>query len=143
VKWNGLRGVQKKGFIKKTVVSKELVKSLLEMSNTKEITVNMAVINEITVSSYVTLAHDSLREVLEALCIMHEYKVTSHFCIGELLKILMNDFNFNEFDRMRYIRNGINYYGEKIELAQGKEVISKIFKMKKELREKLKAHWHI
>jgi len=32
---------------------------------------------------------------------------------------------------MRYVRNGINYYGTKVEIVEGKEIIRKIFGMKR------------
>ena len=123
----------RKGFIRKTKVDKELIFSLIEMAGIKEIAVNTAKINEINISAYVSLAYDSLREILEALCISKGYKVTSHLCIGELLREILTDFNFIDFDRMRYTRNGINYYGTKIDFEQGKELIKKMFDMKKEL----------
>jgi hypothetical protein len=130
----------RKNFIKKVKINKELLKSLVEMSNIKESTVNSAKINELNVPAYVSMAYDSLREMLEAVCISYGYKVTSHFCLGELLKTLIEDFNFNEFDRMRYIRNGINYYGTKIDFEQGKEIIKKMFDMKKKFFTKYLKH---
>jgi hypothetical protein len=126
----------RKGLIKKTKIDEELVKSLIEMSNIKEITVKTATINEINVSAYVSLAYDSLREILEALCILKGYKVLSHICIGELLKDILEDFDYEEFDRLRWIRNSINYYGEKVEFEQGKKVIQKIFAIKKKIAQK-------
>lgn len=126
----------KKNFIKKTRLDVELIKSLLEMSEIKEIAVNSAKIDKVNISAYVSMAYDSLRESLEALCISLGYKVTSHVCLGELLKSLIKDFNFSDFDRFRYIRNGINYYGTKIEFKQGKEIMSKMFAMRKEILKK-------
>ncbi len=126
----------KKGFIKKTSINTELIKSLIEMSHIKEKTINRAEIDGENISVYVSVAYDSLREILEAICISKEYKVTSHLCIGELLKTMIEDFDFNEFDRMRYVRNGINYYGNKIEMEQGKEIIGKIFAMKNKLKKR-------
>jgi len=123
----------RKGLIKKTKTNKELVKSLIEMADINESTVNTAKINSNNVSSYVSLAYDSLREILEALCILNGYKVISHLCLGELLKTMLADFDFNEFDRMRYIRNGINYYGTKVDFKQGKEIIKKMLAMKNNL----------
>ncbi|MFH1126786.1 MAG: hypothetical protein ABIG84_05505 [archaeon] len=124
-----------KGYIKKTKPNKELVKSLIEMSDIKEKAVNSADIDELTVSAYVPMAYDSLREVLEAICISRGYKVTSHVCIGELIRTFLDDFDFHGFDRFRYIRNGINYYGEKVDFKQGIDIIKKMFDMKKELLE--------
>ena len=126
----------KKGLIKKTQIDKELINSLIEMFGIKEMAVKTANINEMNISAYVSLAYDSLREVLEALCILKGYKVLSHICIGELLKGMLGDFDYDVFDRLRWIRNSINYYGEKVEFGQGKEVIAKIFDMKKNILEK-------
>lgn len=124
-----------KNFIKKTRIDSELIKSLKEMSEIKKLTVNSAKIDEINISAYVSMAYDSLREILEAICISFGYKVTLHLCLGELLKTLINNFDFNEFDRFRFIRNGINYYGTKVDFEQGKEIIKKMFIMKKKLSE--------
>ena len=129
----------RKGMIKKTRKDTELVKSLMEMSDIKETTVKTANINKINISAYVSLAYDSLREILEALCILKGYKVLSHICMGEFLKSILEDFDYEEFDRLRWIRNSINYYGEKIEFNQGKEIIEKIFIMKKKIVKKYLA----
>lgn len=106
------------------------------MAYIKEKTVKTANLNEENISAYVSLAYDSLREILEAICISREYKVLSHICVGELLKNLLEDFDYNEFDRLRYIRNGVDYFGIKVEFEQGKEIINKIFAMKKTLLKK-------
>ena len=125
----------RKGLIKKTKIDEGLIRSLIEMSHMKEEAVKTANINEINISAYVSLAYDSLREVLEALCILKGYKVLSHICIGELLRDILEDFDYEEFDRLRWIRNSINYYGEKVEFEHGKEIIKKIFVMKKKILE--------
>jgi len=131
-----LEDCKKKGLIKRTNKDIPLIRSLIEMSDSKEVTVNEAKINQISISAYVSMAYDSLREVLEAICILNSYKVASHLCLGELLKELIKDFDFNIFDRFRYIRNGINYYGTKIDLSQGKQIISNMFQLRKELKKK-------
>ncbi|MCD6464407.1 hypothetical protein J7L02_02690 [Candidatus Woesearchaeota archaeon] len=123
----------RKGLIKKKRVDEELVKSLIEMSNIKEEAVKTANINARNISAYVSLAYDSLREVLEALCVLKGYKVVSHICIGELLKNILEDFDYEEFDRLRWIRNSINYYGEKVDFEQGRNIIKKVFKIKKKI----------
>ncbi|MBI2584158.1 MAG: hypothetical protein HYW25_05805 [Candidatus Aenigmarchaeota archaeon] len=125
-----------KGIIKRAIVNEGLIKSLVEMSRIEETTIRIAVINETTISPYVSMAYDSLREILEAICLFHGYKVLSHMCIGELARKLLVDFDYHEFDRFRYIRNGINYYGKKVELSQGSEIIKKIFEMKNHLTKK-------
>lgn len=125
----------RKGFIRRTAVNIPLIQSLVEMANNKEFTVQTAQINERTISAYVSLAYDALREILEAICIMHGYKVTSHVCTEQLLEKFVPAFDAIEFDRLRYTRNSINYYGKNVEYEQGKEIIKKIFKMKQQLLE--------
>jgi hypothetical protein len=126
----------RKGFVKKTRIDKELIISLTEMSNANEKTIERANLDSITISSYVSMAYESLRQILEAICTLNGYKVLSHLCLGELLKTLIDDFDFNEFDRMRYTRNGVNYYGVKVDLEQGKEIIRKMLEMKNKLAKK-------
>ncbi len=111
------------------------------MAGIKEITVKKAELGEQNISAYVSLSYDSLREVLEAICISRGYKVLSHVCISELLMDLLKDFDYSEFDRLRYTRNRVNYYGIKVEFNQGREIINKIFVMKKKLLEKYLAEF--
>src|SRR3989338_5228350 len=123
----------RKGLIKKTAIDRDLNKSLIEMSGIKEKAVKNANIDEQSISAYVSLAYDSLREILEALCILKGYKVLSHICMGGLLKGIIDDFDYNDFDRARWIRNSINYYGEKVEFQHGKEILEKIFAIKRKI----------
>jgi len=127
------------GLIRKATIDKSLISSLIEMADIKEITVKKAKIDKQNISAYVSLSYDSLREVLEAICISRGYKVLSHVCIGKLLKNLLNDFDYNGFDRLRYTRNSVNYYGIKVGFNQGREIINIIFIMKKKLLEKYLA----
>jgi len=126
----------RKGLIKKTNSNQELADSIIEVSDIKEKTVNKANIDQENITAYVSMAYDSLREILEAICILKGYKVISHICIGELLRKEIKDFDFEAFDRVRWIRNGINYYGKKVEFDQGKEIVKTIFSIKKDLIEK-------
>jgi hypothetical protein len=57
----------RKNYIRKTKINSELIKSLIEMSNIKEKAVNSAKIDKISISAYVPMAYDSLREILEAI----------------------------------------------------------------------------
>jgi len=45
----------RKGMIKKTVIDNNLIRSLVEMADAKEIAVKKAVIDEVTVSAFVSL----------------------------------------------------------------------------------------
>ena len=126
-----LEECKRKGFIRLTKKNNELAKSLIEVSDIKETAIKNAELNEVNISAYVPMAYDSLRETLEAICIMNGYKVTSHVCVDKLLNSIYKDFSFNDFDRFRYIRNSINYYGEKVGFKEGKDIIDKIFLLRK------------
>lgn len=128
---------EEKGMIKKTKPNRELAKSLIEISDIKEKAINSAKIDEVTISAYVPMAYDSLREILEAICVLRGYKVLSHVCLGELVKYFLKDFDFHRFDRFRYVRNSINYYGEKVGLKQGNEIIRNIFQTRAEMKKVL------
>lgn len=130
---------KRKGFIRPAKKNKELAKSLAEMSQTKEATIKESNLNEKNISAYIPMAYDSLRETLEAICIMHGYKVTSHVCVEKLLASVYPEISFREFDRFRYIRNSINYYGKKIGFDEGKEIIDKIFLLNRRYLETLKS----
>ncbi len=125
---------QRREFIKLSFPNKSKALSLIEVSDIKEETVNGAKIDEKSVNAYLPLAYDSLRETLEAFCLLKGYNVTNHICLGELLKNLMPEFDFVSFDRFRYARNGINYYGKKVDLQQGKDMINNIFIMKNKVK---------
>jgi len=49
------------------------------------------------------------------------------------MKQELDDFDYTSFDRLRWIRNSINYYGKKIGLDEGNEIIFKIFFMKEKI----------
>lgn len=87
------------------------------------------------------MAYDSLREVMEALCILNGYKVLSHICLGVLVKTLVGDFPIHDFERFRYARNSINYYGKKVELQQGKALIDKMFQTRDVILAALKQNY--
>jgi hypothetical protein len=120
-----------KGFIKETKIDYRLIRSLMETSNIKEDVVNLSKLDKVNMHAYLPMAYDSLREVLEAVCILHGYKVLSHICIGELLKNISKDFSFDNFNEFRTVRNNINYYGKRIDFSFGKNIIKQVFHMKK------------
>ena len=122
-----------KGFIRYTKIDSNLSKSLIEISNIKEKTIKKIKLDKMSINAFLPLAYDSLREVLEAYCVLHGFKVGNHICLGNLVKELNPDFDIILFDRIRYMRNGINYYGTKVDLKQGEKLIIKIFELKKSI----------
>lgn len=100
--------------LKKT--SKNKLKSSDELTN-----------NDINVASKVSLAYDSLRELLEALAIEKGYKIYNHECYTAFLKeIIEESEKGDEFDEIRKIRNSINYYGKELSIEEARNIINKI-----------------
>lgn len=128
-----IKTCEENGFIRKVSPNIQRAQSLIKISDMKEKVIQKIVLNQSNINAYLPMAYDSLRESMEAVCILKGYKVTNHICIGELLKRFDANFDLILFDRLRYARNSINYYGEEIDLNQGKIFVEEIFKMKKDL----------
>jgi len=78
--------------------------------------------------------YEGLREYCEAIGYLNGYKFLDHESIGFFLRdILKEQSLFKKFDRYRKLRNGINYYGDYIEIETVKEAISEIPELIKEL----------
>ncbi len=125
---------EKEGIIKRVRVDRKLIKSLVEMADITEAAVKTANIDNVNISVYVSLAYNSLNGVLNAVCISKGYQTKSHSAIGVLMEKLINgDFNYGEFDRLRHMRNRINYYGDKVNYKEGLEAICKAFTTKEKI----------
>lgn len=116
-----------KKIVKKVQVDFELIKSLVKTSKNKLESENKLVMDNITANSKVSLAYDSLRELLEALSIRSGYKIYNHEGYTPFLKEIIKETAIgNEFDEIRKIRNSINYYGKSISLEEAIAIIKRI-----------------
>jgi len=71
--------------------------------------------------------YEGLREYCEALGYLNGYKFLDHESIGFFLRdILKEQSHYRIFDRYRKLRNGINYYGNEINIETVKEAIKEI-----------------
>ncbi|MBI2523254.1 hypothetical protein HYW19_02605 [Candidatus Woesearchaeota archaeon] len=90
----------------KSSKNKSESESRLEMSNT-------------TAGSKLSLAYDSLRELLEALSLKSGYKICNHECYTAFLKEVMKEsYKADEFNEIRKVRNAVNYYGKEISVEE-------------------------
>lgn len=104
-----------------------LIKSLIKSSKNRLDSESMLRMNEITAASKISLAYDSLRELLEALAIKNGYKIYNHECYTAFLKEVIKDSGKgDEFDEIRKIRNEINYYGKEISIQESSRNIGRI-----------------
>lgn len=116
-----------------------LAKSLLEMSKKGIVFGNTQSITEDNASQVLVIYYEALRQVCEAVCALRGYKVYSHEAFTAFLKELIGDVRLAEkFDRLRKLRNGVNYYGETIgieeALAVRKEVPALILTLKRMIK---------
>lgn len=104
-----------------------MIKSLLETSREKMLSSEMLKMSGITAASKFSLSYDSLREALEALAIKKGYKIYNHECYTYFLKEIMNESSKgDDFDSIRKVRNGVNYYGKKLSPEKSKNLIKRI-----------------
>jgi len=78
--------------------------------------------------------YEGLREQCEAIGYLHGYKFLDHESITFFLRdVLKEEALSKRFDRYRRLRNGINYYGEDVDIETVKEAIIEIPLLKKQL----------
>ncbi len=109
----------------------DMADSLLKSSKNKLESESKLEMNDVTAASKLSLAYDSLREILEALALKKGYKVYNHECYTSFLKEIMEKSDKgDEFDEIRKIRNSINYYGKDISTQEAMGVIARIKKLR-------------
>jgi len=99
-------------------------RSLLETAAARSAFVATHTIDATNANWLFEMEYASLLEALHALCIGRGFTVANHSCLGFYLRdVLRRDELFRTFDRCRYRRNGIVYYGIRMEFATAKESI--------------------
>lgn len=115
-----------------------LIKSLAASSKNRMESADLLEMSGITAGSKLSLAYDSLRELLEALAVSKGYKIYNHECYTAFLKEIMNESSDgDEFDELRKIRNAVNYYGKEISAEEAILLIGKIKSLRKAVQELL------
>ncbi len=117
----------KKLIVKNVRPDTEMVKSLIKSSENRIKSESTLRMSKITASSKLSLAYDSLRELLEALALKTGYKIYNHECYSAFLKEIVNKSDKgDEFNEIRKIRNAVNYYGKGITEDEAGKIILKI-----------------
>ena len=81
--------------------------------------------------------YDVLRAITEAIAALDGYKVYSHEAFTYYLKENKKEENAAlKFDRLRKLRNNVNYYGKTISKEESKEHKEEILKLVKALEHK-------
>ena len=107
-----------------------MVASLTKSSKNKSDSESKLEMSNTTAGSKLSLAYDSLRELLEALSLKNGFKIYNHECYAAFLKEVMKEsYKADEFDEIRKVRNAVNYYGKDITIEEASEIITKIKKL--------------
>lgn len=113
-----------------------LAKSLLKNSLRDLKFLETLKINEDSARKITTNYYEVLRSILESLASLKGYRIYEHEAFTYYLKEINEHAFAIKFDRIRKIRNSINYYGENISVEEVKEIKEDIEKMIKYLVEK-------
>ena len=79
--------------------------------------------------------YTSLLELLQALVVKKGYKILNHLCLGYYLRdVLTRDDLYRVFDDLRYKRNSLTYYGNRMDFDTSKQAIEKCRELIKEIK---------
>lgn len=127
----------KQGIVRKTSPNNARAQSLLEMSAQTMKVILTLDLNEQNTSIIFRELYECLRQALEAIGYKNGYKFENHESIKIFAsEILQNNELAIDFDRYRKIRNGINYYGDKVAVETAKKAAENIPKYFKEISDK-------
>lgn len=122
------------GKTKKVMPNKIRASSLLKSSIQAIETAKVIPLNSTTSKSILRELYEGLREYCEAIGYSRGYKFLDHESVTYFLRDILKEQSASiEFDRYRKLRNGINYYGEDIDIETVKEAVIEIPKLIKEL----------
>lgn len=120
-----------KRIAKEVKLDEEVISALKKSSSNKLESESKLPMSNVTASSKLSLAYDSLRELLEALALKKGYKVYNHECYAAFLKEVIGESERgNEFDELRKARNAVNYYGKELAAEEAGEVIETTKKLR-------------
>lgn len=122
------------GKTKKIIPNKIRASSIFKSSIQAIKTAKMIQLNQNTSKSILRELYEGFREYCEAIGYLRGYKFLDHESIGYFLRDILKEQSISmKFDRYRKLRNGINYYGEDVDIETVKEAIIEIPKLIKEL----------
>lgn len=122
------------GKVKKVMPNKIRASSLFKSSIQAVETAKEIPLTVKTSKTILRELYEGMREYCEAIGYLYGYKFLDHESIGFFLRdILTEQSVFKKFDRYRKLRNGINYYGNDIDIKTVKEAVSEIPGLVKDL----------
>ncbi|MBS3117097.1 hypothetical protein J4421_05890 [Candidatus Woesearchaeota archaeon] len=127
----------------KTRTAKEAKQDLNLIQSTKEIAdIKITSANFLPKELFIgkiTLLYDALREYLESIALTHGYKIYNHECYTPFLKeVLHLPREADLFDKLRKVRNAINYYGRKVSKEEAENILKDLVYLIGIFKKKLK-----
>lgn len=117
----------KEGIVKKVPVDIVRAKSLIKSSQQALSTAKIIPFKEETFKTIFRELYESIRGYCEALGYIKGYKFLNHESITIFLYEILREKEISiKFDRYRKLRNGINYYGNTIEIQTLKNALRDI-----------------
>ncbi len=118
-------------FIRKAEVDKEQINSIIETADKR---LDFVISNKVTgdnVSFIIENYYEIIKELLVALLLKNGLKSRNHQCLISFFNKECPDYEFevNIISQMSYLRNRLNYYGEKIDFefySQNKDEFDKV-----------------
>lgn len=112
---------------KKVIPNKIRASSLFKSSAQAIETAKVIPLNVDSAKTILRELYEGIREYCEAIGFLRGYKFLDHESIGYFLRdILKEQLIYKKFDRYRKLRNGINYYGDDVDIKTVKEAITEI-----------------
>ena len=128
---NSLNDGKAKKVMPNSIRASSLFKSSIQAIETAKV----IQLNPNTLKSVLRELYEGLREYCEAIGYLRGYKFLDHESIGYFLRDILKEQSVSmKFDRYRRLRNGINYYGEDINIETVKEAIIEIPELVKKLK---------
>ncbi len=110
-------------------------RSLVAISDNTIKVIKRLKIGDDSASLILVNGYEALREIIEAMTLIEGYKVFSHEAYTYYLKDIGEIMISEKFDRLRKLRNGVNYYGKKVDTPVAKKGIEDINKIIRHLKE--------
>ncbi|MFH1358275.1 MAG: hypothetical protein ABIH37_00130 [archaeon] len=117
----------KLGKVKRAEINTIRAKSMVKFHSQAIETAKIIPLDNNTSKTIFRELYEGLREFIEAIGYLKGYKFLDHISITYFLKEILKEESISiKFDRYRKIRNGINYYGEDLNLETAKEALKQI-----------------
>ena len=116
---------------KQVSLDTDMIRALMKSSQNKLESESKLEMSSVTANSKLSLAYDSLRELLEALALKKGYKVYNHECYTAfLIEVVGESDKGEEFDWLRKERKSVNYYGKEISVEDASKIVERIRKLR-------------